>query len=528
MEGMPLRDRLYMLPVERYEKYGKYPWRLLIDVLLLVFTTSQLLLIVTPNNIYAQNQLRLWEKVLVPDPPQIYSVAELQKMLQKTISNFKKIDRDSFGGNYTLMDEISLHAYEYDNISKVIHEKVTEEDLGSINKDAMKFLHSVVHFYLEFKVDHTIPKGRCFSWTLMQRFNFEHSGPMTVSMDSQYEACNAQILHLPEKYGWLHVVVMLLAILAFIMTIRSFFTRIDIVAEIRGDNPSKLWSHLEISEKLRFFPLWLLVTTVGNLSQFFGSVLAFVDVSMVHSQHAGLMGLGCFCSWVSIIRYFEGASELYTLTNTVRRAGRILLLFYTGVAPVFIGYVMLGMSFLTGTGYFNDVPSAIAALYAVMCGDNIYDLFMASMDTAGFFGGLYVLSFIIFFIACVHNIFIAIIQEAFYSLKTKPPRRGDESSEEDVPKAKPEGVEIARMESKKKSRHTFKRLITREEPLLSQDEEQRNTEDTLHKLNRLHEETAALIHSLESAGKPTERVDQAAVDEKLKAVKGELSRLLGP
>jgi hypothetical protein len=240
------------------------------------------------------------------------------------------------------------------------------------------------------------------------------------------------------------------------------------------------------------------------------------------------MGLGCFCSWVSIIRYFEGASELYTLTNTVRRAGRILLLFYTGVAPVFLGYVMLGMSFLTGTGFFNDVPSAIAALYAVMCGDAIYAIFMSAMNTAGFFGGLYVLSFIIFFIACVHNIFIAIIQEAFYSLKTRPPKRGDESSEEDVPKAKPEGASIARMESKKRSRQTFKRLITREEPLLSQDEEQRNTEDVVHKLTRLQEETAALIHSIESAAKPTDRVDQVAVDEKLKEVKGELSRLLVP
>lgn len=527
MEGMPLRDRLYMLPVERYEKYGKYPWRLLIDVLLLIFTTSQLLLIVTPSNLYAQNQLNLWKKVLVPALPQIYSITELQTVLRSTISNFKHINSESFD-DYEFVDPIMLHAYRYDNLYNGFHYRVTEEDLGLLDTEPKNFLRSVVHFYLEFQVRHMIPGGRCFHWTLMQRFNFDYWGPVTVSMDSQYEACQTQTLHLTEKYGWLHVVVMLLAIIAFSMTIRSFFTRIDIVAEIRGDNPNKLWSHLEFSEKLRFFPLWLLVTTVGNLGQFFGSVLAFVDVSMVHSQQAGLMGLGCFCSWVSIIRYFEGASELYTLTNTVKRAGRILLLFYTGVAPVFLGYVLLGMSFLTGTDFFNDVPSAIAALYAVMCGDTIYAIFMAAMDTAGFFGGLYVLSFIIFFIACVHNIFIAIIQEAFYSLKTRPPRRGDESSEEDVPKAKPEGPSIARMESKKKSRQTFKRLITREEPLLSQDEEQRNTEDALHKLARLQEETAALIRSLESAGKPTDRVDQAAVDEKLKEVKGELSRLLGP
>ena len=404
---------------------------------------------------------------------------------------------------------------------------IDADDLGVLNADAKAFLRDVVFFYLEFQVRHILPDGKCFHWTLEQKFHFEHWGPVIVSMTTNYEGCSLEVLHIAEQFAWLHFFVLILAISAFCITVKSFLTRIDIVAEIRGDNPQKVWSHLELQEKLRFFPLWLVVTAVGNVTQFFGSILAFVDVNVMHSTHAGMIGLGCFCSWVSIIRYFENSSELYTLANTVKRAGRVLLLFISGVAPVFLGYTFLGMSFLTDTGYFNDLPSSIATLYAVMCGDTIHAVFMSAMDVAGFFGGIYVLSFIIFFIACVHNIFIAIIQDSFYSLKTMPPRRGDESSEDEVKPSKPEVSTLARMESKKKSRQTFKRLITREEPLLSQDEEQRNTDDIIHRLGRLQDEAARLIQSIESAGHPTDKVDETAVEGKLKEVKAELTKLLG-
>lgn len=527
---MPLRDRLYMLPVERYEKYGKYPWRLIIDVLLLVFTTAQLLLIVTPNNLYAQNQLNLWNKLLVPEKPLLTDITGLKTLLRKTITSLKNINYESFD-YYTLPDSFQLHMYGPE--VKLIN--ITADDLGVLETNPKDFLRSITHFYLQVQVKHELTNSRCFNWELLQRFTFEHSGPILVSMNSDYKACPGQIWDLAQSYIWLHIIVLVLAVTAVIMTLRSFFTRIDIVAEIRGDNPGKMWGRLEFTEKLRFFPLWLIATTIGNLAQFFGSILAFTDVNMMHTSHAGLIGLGCFCTWISIIRYFEGASELYTLVNTVKRAGRILLLFYTGVAPVFLGYVFLGMSFLTGTGYFNTVPSTIAALYAVMCGDTIYDIFMSSMKNAGFFGGLYVISFIIFFIACVHNIFIAIIQEAFLSLAKRPPRRLDESGSEDemlqskevTAVRKAEGSNLARLEMKKKSRRTFKRLMTHEAPLLSQDEDQRNTEDALRRLTRLKEETAILIRAIESAGNPSESVDHTAVEERLKEVKAELGRMLG-
>ena len=128
MEGMPLRDRLYMLPVERYEKYGKYPWRLLIDVLLLVFTTAQLLIIVTPSNLYAQNQLSLWKKVLVPEQPQIYSIESLQTVLRCTIADFKNINTASFD-DYEFVDQ-QLHVYRYDSLYQGLHSNITQEDLG--------------------------------------------------------------------------------------------------------------------------------------------------------------------------------------------------------------------------------------------------------------------------------------------------------------------------------------------------------------------------------------------------------------
>jgi hypothetical protein len=42
---IPLKDSLFLSPIEKYKIYGRFPWKLIIHILLVIATTSQVKII---------------------------------------------------------------------------------------------------------------------------------------------------------------------------------------------------------------------------------------------------------------------------------------------------------------------------------------------------------------------------------------------------------------------------------------------------------------------------------------------------
>lgn len=61
--AMTLKERLYMPPLEKYRIYDRFPWKLVIHVLLVILTTAQVVLLVLPNGQYSYNQYIIWNKL---------------------------------------------------------------------------------------------------------------------------------------------------------------------------------------------------------------------------------------------------------------------------------------------------------------------------------------------------------------------------------------------------------------------------------------------------------------------------------
>ena len=40
-DSIPLKDKILLGPIEKYVKYGKFPFKLLLHILMLIFLTSQ-------------------------------------------------------------------------------------------------------------------------------------------------------------------------------------------------------------------------------------------------------------------------------------------------------------------------------------------------------------------------------------------------------------------------------------------------------------------------------------------------------
>ena len=40
---MPIRDNLFLSPIEKYKFYGRFPWKMTIHMLLVILTTTQVI-----------------------------------------------------------------------------------------------------------------------------------------------------------------------------------------------------------------------------------------------------------------------------------------------------------------------------------------------------------------------------------------------------------------------------------------------------------------------------------------------------
>lgn len=44
-KDMPLKDNLFLSPIEKYKFYGRFPWKMVIHLLLVILSTTQVTII---------------------------------------------------------------------------------------------------------------------------------------------------------------------------------------------------------------------------------------------------------------------------------------------------------------------------------------------------------------------------------------------------------------------------------------------------------------------------------------------------
>ncbi len=191
-------------------------------------------------------------------------------------------------------------------------------------------------------------------------------------------------------------------------------------AEDDGDG-LHTWSQLSLTDKLRFFNVWFLVATIGNVCNIVGPLLSIHDQIMLESNsytRLYFLGLGCMMAWICVVQYFEGAASYYVLITTLRKGTPRVCRFLIGVLPVFLGYAMFGVAFFSTTSNnFATVDAACVTLFSLLNGDVIHDIFDDLFPTHPTISRIYLYTFICLFIYAVLNIFIAIIEDAFFASK---------------------------------------------------------------------------------------------------------------
>lgn len=100
------------------------------------------------------------------------------------------------------------------------------------------------------------------------------------------------------------------------------------------------------------------------------------------------------------------------------------LRFAAGCFPVFLGYAMVGtILFGSYADNFATLDSSFVTLFSVMNGDIIDDtfalIFFVGDPFLEVFSRFYLYSFIALFIYCVLNVFLAIMEDAYFLCKRR-------------------------------------------------------------------------------------------------------------
>ena len=62
---MNLKERLYLSPLARYQRFQIFPWDIVVSGLLAVLTTCQVVLSVQDGYTYAYSQMMLWNRLFL-------------------------------------------------------------------------------------------------------------------------------------------------------------------------------------------------------------------------------------------------------------------------------------------------------------------------------------------------------------------------------------------------------------------------------------------------------------------------------
>jgi hypothetical protein len=215
-----LKDRLYMSPLQKYEVYGKFPWKLVLQVLLITFTTCQTLLIANQSTTYSYSQYTLWNKLFLNKDVQgsdttitnsynIFGINSLNSYIQTTVERY-------FDINSHTIDNYEYH-YESDGTKKPakmlvdyfdndkalrlgysLEYSLYQNNLGPFSQPQIQdYLEEVKNFEIRFDFiqklnKHTNVASKCYEWTIVQKYDYSTHGVITASLNPERISCESE------------------------------------------------------------------------------------------------------------------------------------------------------------------------------------------------------------------------------------------------------------------------------------------------------------------------------------------------
>ena len=208
------------------------------------------------------------------------------------------------------------------------------------------------------------------------------------------------VFHLKFLGYWLNTLVLILAFSQVILTFLNIYRRVLLVSkiQIKGTSATALWDNLDFEEKVKFIDMWVIFTTIGNISQILGCTNILIVGNATLSINEAVLGMGCFCSWITILQFLKPSTHSYTVIDTLSRSFSRLVPYICGILPIFMAFVFLAMCLFWESGNYTSVTLSMVVAFCMLNGDTLDGFMTEAISVNGFFGQLYMYAFLVFFI----------------------------------------------------------------------------------------------------------------------------------
>lgn len=220
---IPLLDRITYGPIKKFTKYNRFPWKMLIHIVLVFVVTAQIVLTIDATGGYSEFAEILLYKTFFDDAGDynevdfdkkryFYSVGEVQEFINTTVHAYYELPTsDSFdtfviptvqriGGKAPIkatLDVFYLKDHDRKSHFKNITFPLSKRHLGPFDdtdENVRNFISNTTHFQISYKIDNYVPsetkvaESDCYHWTISQVFDFTRRNviEMNVKMNRNY------------------------------------------------------------------------------------------------------------------------------------------------------------------------------------------------------------------------------------------------------------------------------------------------------------------------------------------------------
>lgn len=185
---VPLLDEITMGPIDKYLKFNKFPWALILHILLLCSTFAQIMLIIDSIAIYFRSQQLVWRKIFGDEVPEandntnvyvghIFSLDDLSDHIETSVNAYFELNQQYYTHimefDHLLDDYVPLpvkfeafylRGEDRDQFAN-FNSNFTQEYIGIWGEPPEKiadFLNKTTNFRLIYEVEHKLPTEQFF------------------------------------------------------------------------------------------------------------------------------------------------------------------------------------------------------------------------------------------------------------------------------------------------------------------------------------------------------------------------------
>lgn len=467
---IPLADSVTLHSWEKYQKYRVVPWKLVVDVTVIIFAVTSLVLATLQASSYSNAVSDSFENVFGmggQGATRIYSLQQFSSQASSVVRSyyqlanislshfyhlrrrpdnsispprlllrsFQSLGRyDSLAGQYVLPPGgFVVHSSSYDLVddSGLFLGPLSMPD-GQINASAVQNLVSATISFQLVSLNLGVLGSVPYVWTVNAVFDFVSTGAGGVAL---FKINSAKVIEASSIYSpsatemALSSILFLLCVFSAFLSFRSLhrgWLNMSMIMKRVSHLRNPKFRNVPLRMKLAFFELWNIWNLIGVALLMASSIMmclrSFAGIGAVNFDLALNLfsGVGTFFACVNILRHFRLSRRLNVLLGTLQISFNRIFWFLLSLLPVFLGLVFLAVSlFSQYTERFSGVDTSAVSLFALMTGDDVHATFdeMTAEYPFVWLSRIFLYCYCLFAITAVLNIFIFLIEDAFHAAK---------------------------------------------------------------------------------------------------------------